>query len=214
MNFDKNIAELKAQADQSETNQQGRVYTEDFKKAVIEYHYLSGKKFMTISKEIGIHFSLVSKWKKKYGKERTGFAYGSGIRNDVRTKALCVKEFKEKSISKKDLAHAYNVGEGTIHAWIGRYGHNYEELLDTRDGVPYVVEEKDLIFGDKNIELVLELKEKHMTELNHIIEILHESGLTPGKTLLKEIAAKKEKAKHDIKTLKEANDILKQSKKK
>ena len=208
MNFDKNIAELKAQADQSETNQQGRIYTEDFKKAVIEYHYLSGKKFMTISKEIGIHFSLVSKWKKKYGKERTGFAYGSGIRNDVRTKALCVKEFKEKSISKKDLAHAYNVGEGTIHAWIGRYGHNYKELLDTRDGVPYIVDEKDLIFGDKNIERVLEAKEKHIGELRELLAIMKKTGYELPVSMKKKIEKDKKKTKEEISILKKADIIM------
>lgn len=209
MDFDKNIAELKAQVEQSETNQQGRIYTDDLKKAVVNYHYLSGKTFTLISQEIGVHLALIGQWKKKFGKEKTGFAYGPTIRNDVRTKALCVQEHIEKTISKKDLAHAYNVTEGTVHSWIMRYEHNYKELLDTRDGVPYIVEEKKMVFGNANIELVLELKEKHMTELSHIIEILHEQGLTPGKTLIKEIKAKKEKAQKEIKTLKEAEKILK-----
>ncbi len=213
MTLSKEAKELKAQVDQSETNIHGRIYTDELKQAVVNYHYKSGKTFTVISKEIGVHLASISMWKKKFGRERTAFVFGNSVRNDVRTKALCVQEYKETKTTQVELGKKYNVSVGTVNKWIADFSDNYEELLDTRDGVPYLVKEKKMVFGDKNIELVLELKEKYVTELSHIIEIMHDTGLTPGKTLTKEIEAKKKKTNKEIQTLKEADKILKENKK-
>ncbi len=212
MNLKKTMSELKAQVEQSETNHQGKVYTDDLKKAIVDYHYKSGKTFTIVAKEIGVHLSQIGVWKKKFGKERTAFVFGDSVRNDVRTKALAVQEYKETKTTQAELATKYNVSSGTINKWISDYGKNYEELLDTRDGVPYLVKENKMIAGNKNIEMVLKFKEKHVAELSHIIEAMHEVGLTPGKTLTKEIEAKKKKANKEIQTLKEADKILKATK--
>ena len=203
------LEELRVKIKELPINGKGnRVFPDELKVDIVEYHYQSGQTLASVAKECNVHFTLIGKWKKKFGRQKTAFVFGDGMRNDLRTKALCVQEHKTTKKTQATLAKEYGVAQGTINNWIKDYGDTYEDLLDTRDGVPYLVKETKMVYGDENIRIILEIKEKHVAQLDEIMKTMHENGLPIGKALEKAIAKKTKDAKDDIKTLKKADAIL------
>ena len=191
------------------TMQDGRVmYTDEYKSSIIKFHYKSGMSISAISAHIDIDQSLLSKWKRKYGSERTAFVHGQSIRNDLRTKALCVKELVEdKKTNKELLATKYNVSQQTVQAWFYKFRNNYQELLDTAiDGIPYLVSQEKHIYGNKNIEMFFQKLEEEYEHINALLQAQHLS--VDEKTILKQMQKKntktKEKATKALEELKEA----------
>ncbi len=187
-------------------------WSEEIMETVVDYHYETGKDFTAVSKDLGINAKNVGNWKKVYGKERTGFVFGKGIRNDVRTKALCVQESIETKITQHELARKYGVSIGTVANWVKQYTKEYKELLDSKDGIPYFVKSEKMVYGDKNIEKVLKLLDNHKEELGELIEAMHREGVMPN--AIKQVENKEKHVTEDIKTLNEANEILKKQAKK
>ncbi len=202
------LEQIKADVTATEIGKTGKKYTTRLKEAIIKHHYKSGKSLVVIAKDIGVHHTSLYGWKKQYGKEKTVFVFGDGVRNDIRTKALAVQEYKETDATQADLAKKYGVAGPTINGWIKQYGEDYKDLLDTRDGVPYLVKPEKMIFGNENIKRVLEMKEKHIEELDEFVKMMHENGFTNVKGIEKQAKEKKAKVKKDIDVLKKADKLL------
>ncbi len=148
--------------------------------------------------------------KKIFGKERTVFIHGETVRNDLRTKALAVQEVLEFGKSKVETALKYGVADVTIGSWVKKMEHEYHDLLDSRDGIPYLVKEEKMVYGDDNITAILQLKEKHVAELSEVMELMHKNGFT--KQTVNEAKKKKAEAEKDIAILKEAKEVIKKTK--
>lgn len=206
----KTIEELKAELAQIPSPNGIRKISDEFKKKVVAYHYKSGMAISPLAEAIGTYPATASKWKKQFGKERTGFVFGDTVRNDLRTKALAVQEIVTNGASQSDTAKKYGVGTSTMHTWLNKYKNTFEDLLDTRDGVPFLVSENKMVFGNDNIDAILKLKEEHVIELNTIIELMHKNGMT--KKLISEVKSREKELKAEVEVLDKAKKIMKKTK--
>lgn len=180
-------------------------YSDEYKSSIVKFHYKSGMSITAISEALDIHISLLSKWKRKYGSERTAFVHGQSIRNDLRTKCLAVKELVEnKRANKETLATKYNVSQQTIQAWYYKFKDNYNDLINTAiDGIPYLVQESKQIFGNKNIQ---DFFDKLQDEYEHIQALLTAQHLSKTeKEVLKDMQSRNRKAKSKVE--KAVNDL-------
>ena len=161
----------------------------------------------TISKHTGITDVTIGYWKKKIGEEMTHVSYGSTTRNDIRTKCLAVRDFRERNISKEHLAERYHVSKPTITAWINRYSGDYVSHIDSLpDGVTTLAVEERLIFGDSNIEKVRELLLSHQDELRNMIQQMQKYGIMANAVKQAKNQSQENDEKLDI--LSKAKDIL------
>lgn len=204
------LEELKAECLQQPEKNGRCSYAASFKKKVVDYHYKSGKSFAAVERDVGIKQYQLDKWKKALGKEKTGFIFGDSIRNDLRTKALAVQEALETNTKNTVVAKKYGVTSQTVANWIHLYGKDYKELLNSRDGIPYLVKEEKMVFGNDNIDAILDIKTKHVAELTQIVNLMHNNGFT--KTLIKEVQNKEKLLTKDIETLNKAKEIIKKTK--
>ena len=168
----KTVQELKMIMDSNvKGDRVGRVFTEFFKKEVISYHYNSNTTITTLSESLNISKSTISAWKLRYGNQATGISYKNRVLLDVRTKCLIVKRYLEDGINAKSLANEYNVHYASVLQWVRLYTDTYKSHIDNLpDGVPYIVKEEKLIYGDKN---VMETKAK----ISENIELLKKISL-------------------------------------
>lgn len=67
-----------------------------------------------------------------------------------------------------------------------------------------------MVFGNDNIDAILDIKTKHVAELTQIVNLMHNNGFT--KTLIKEVQNKEKLLTKDIETLNQAKEIIKKTK--
>lgn len=172
-----NINTIKTLHEKTKTSEAGKkVYTDDFKEMVIKFHYQSGMHLQTIADKTGINPFNLPRWKRVYGTDQTAFIFGTKIRNDVRTKCLAVREAIEFNVDPIDLATKYRVSVQSINAWINKYKDSYQNLIDAPDGIPYIIKEKKMVFGQSNIDKVRAMLNAQANELLALIETMHMSG--------------------------------------
>ncbi len=207
------ITALKKERDGMRTVDNGkrRVFTIPFKKKVVEFHYQEGLKMSVISKDLEIDPVTLSKWKKEYGTQKTAYTHGRGVRNDLRTKALAVREHIEGEVSYTDLAKKYNVGKSTIWTWVDQHRHDYKELINLPDRVPHLIKEEKMIYGDRNIDEIIELMSEQNGELLSILSYMQNEGFS--KTSIKEAKEKQRQKQADLDTVEAAKKVIDDMKK-
>lgn len=174
--FETDIAKIKSFVkDIPEVNGR-RNFPETIKQEVIGLHYKSGMSFNQLENYLGITSSVMCKWKRRIGTEQTAFVHGKFIRHDVRTKALAVKDYIDNNISVSDLAKKFNCSPVTLYAWISKYGHNYSELIDAPDGIPYIVSENKMVYGDDNVAKIRQVLRDQYQTLMCMINSMHMTG--------------------------------------
>lgn len=172
-----NISTIKTLHEKTKTSETGKkLYTDDFKQMVIKFHYQSGMHLQTIADKTEISMFNLPRWKRTYGTDQTAFIFGTKIRNDVRTKCLAVREAIEFNKDQIDLAIKYRVSVQSINTWINKYKDIYLTLIDAPDGIPYIVKEKKMVFGQSNIDKVRAMLNAQANELLSLIETMHMSG--------------------------------------
>jgi len=153
-----------------------RMFEADTKKMVIQFHYQSGMSIPRLAQEIDINNENIYAWKRIYGIDQTAFVHGTMIRNDVRTKALAVREVIEGGKESQEIAIKYGVSTQSVNTWIRKYELNYKSLIDAPDGIPYIIKDKKMVFGKSNIDKIRAILNKQANELMCLIETMHMSG--------------------------------------
>jgi len=129
-----------------------RRYTESFKKEVIAAHYNYNNSILSLAHELGISSTALQAWKLSYGHEVTGIKHRTRVLFDVRSKCLIVKKYLEGGHTSKHLSNEYKISVSSITGWVLLYKDTYKQYIDNLpDGVPYIVKEEKLIYGDKNV---------------------------------------------------------------
>jgi transposase-like protein len=151
----KDIDDLKKKKDYYlESNGMKKRYREDFKEAVIEFHYRTRTSLYEIAETLGVSPGTPMNWKLKYGKQMTAYWFGTGLRNDLRTRCLAVEEVIN-GVSIEHLAKKYGVRESTINKWVDRYYDTYSFYIDhLPDGVPFLMQH--LVVGNENVIIMRE----------------------------------------------------------
>lgn len=148
-------------------------YTDAFKLRLIQWHHYTGYSSHAIECLVFVQSQLIRKWKRQIECNlndnptiTTGFIHDKRIRYDVRTKAMIVKEAL-LGIPYSELSLRYNVNSNTISLWTRKYQDRLEELCEAPDGIPYIVAEQKMVYGQDNINKVMELlREQHQTLMN------------------------------------------------
>ena len=172
------IKELKVRVNKAPFEAKGnrdtarRMYPEQLKMDIIQYHFDSGRVMASIGNDLGIIPQVMNKWKRVLGKERTVVIHGRGVRNDVRTKAMAVKKFIDGKTA-PELSKEYNVAPITIYGWVRQYSNKFEEYIDLPDGVTVIAKEEKHIYGNKNIQEVEELLRENHQKLTDLINSQH-----------------------------------------
>ena len=170
------MKDLMAMRKQFETGDSGVRYSEEFKKKVIQFHYDNGVSINVMSQALKIGNDVLSKWKRRLGTEQTAFVHGKTMRHDVRTKALAVRELLEDNVHIKDLAAKYACSKSAIYLWSEKYQHNYKQLIDAPDGIPYLVAEKKMVYGNDNIAKIRQVLREQYQTLMCMIDTMHMTG--------------------------------------
>ena len=186
-------------------------FTVDIQEEVIDIHYKSSMTAKRIADIVGVSDVTVGYWKKKVGKEKTHVLYGTTTRNDIRTKCLAVKDYKEDNRSKEHLAEQYHVGKSTITSWINRYEEKYKKYLELPDGVTTIAKDERLVFGDQNINEVREFMMLQQDELRDMIQQMQKHGIMAN--AIRQAEKRCLENEEEIDTLQKAADIIKKSKK-
>ena len=152
------------------------MYSQDFKDKVIQFHYDTGVSLRIISTTLHLSYDSVAKWKRRTGTERTAYVHGKRMRYDIRTKALAVRDFIENNIQVPDIATEMNVSKGAVYLWIEKYQDNYNQLIDAPDGIPYIVAEKKMVYGNDNIEKIRNVLRQQYETLMCMIDTMHMTG--------------------------------------
>ena len=132
-----------------------RVFDDEFKQLLIQYHYESNKTISELANEFGLDYAQIAYWKKQFGYEPQGFYVGERVLNDVRSRCLAVKEYVENNKEPDELATKYGVrSKYTIIKWVEKYLHTYQHFIDTLpDGVPWLANEERQVFGSERMRL-------------------------------------------------------------
>ena len=151
----KTITELKEIIDEEQktrTSIRGG-YSLEVKKATLEIHYKQNINLAKLERIFGLGTGTVGNWKRALGKEQTGYKFGRQVRPDVRSICLIVKEVVETGLQHKDAADKYGSKTNTVSSWVAKYRDDYQSHIDNLpDGVPYLVKEEKMVYGNKNIE--------------------------------------------------------------
>lgn len=159
--------------DERKNNIKMTKYTDTFKLRLIQWHHHTGHGFGAMEALVFVSSEVIRKWKRQIECNlndnptlTTGFIHGKRIRYDVRTKAMIVKEAL-LGIPYTQLSARYNINSNTIGLWKRKYQDRLEELCEAPDGIPYIVAEQKMIYGQDNINKVMELlREQHETLMN------------------------------------------------
>ena len=170
------IEEIRKEINQMKSTANGRIYSEQFKKMIIKFHYSSGMTITSVATKTGLSTSLVNGWKRLYGYDHTAFTHGTKMRNDVRTKCLAVKEVIENNLKIETAANIYGVSVQSIKHWLGKYRDEYLSLIDSPDGIPYIIKEKKMVYGRENINKIRALLQGQADQLMCLIGTMHMSG--------------------------------------
>ncbi len=182
-----------------------KMYKDTFKNNILSFHYSSGRTMQSICLELSVAESIMSRWKRTHGKDRTAVIHGKGTRNDVRTKALAVQKFINGTDSDV-LSKEYGVTLSTIYNWTNQYRSNYEEYLDLPDGVTVIAKPEKHIYGHKNILEVEQLLQDNNQNLTNLINSQHFS--TTETNMLKKMKDKTIKTQKEIKDFKNTAEKL------
>lgn len=159
------------------TRQDGRrEFPDDLKKMIVQFHYKSGMALTTLALETTIAKEVLSKWKRTYGVDQTAFLHGTKMRNDVRTRCLAVREVLEYNQEPDKVATTYGVTLQSINTWINKYRDEYTMLIDSPDGIPYLIKEKKMVYGKTNIDKIRSLLQSQAQQLLCMIDTMHMSG--------------------------------------
>jgi transposase-like protein len=206
----KDLEEIKQKLKEGKSGKgTGTKYSEKVKKEVIDFKNKHGLTMNKTALLLGIQMSTISYWVKHLNNDRTGFVHGTSLRNDLRTKALAVKEFVEYDKSEETLAHKYDVSKFTIRNWVSRYAGKYKEYLELPEGIATDVSDEKLVIGSENIKLVKDLLSKQQEVLNTVIARMH-LGLT--RKTMKELETKIENIEKKKKILEDADKIISETK--
>jgi len=147
------------------------------REAIINFHYDSGMSLTEMAKYIDIHYVTLLKWKKKYGFQKTAFIYGHHIRYDVRTKAIAVEQMVKYKKKPKEIAEEYDVSIATVHNWFSKFAGNYKDLIkNLPDGVATLSRREKMIYGDQNIDFIVNQLQANPDTVPRVLELLHENG--------------------------------------
>ncbi len=200
------LKELKVRLDDTPFEKQGtravkrKMYPKELKQDILSFHYSSGRTIPSICIELGLADQVLNKWKRQLGTQRTGAIHGKTVRNDIRTKALAVKDYTEGLESSK-VAVKYGVTQSTIYMWINRYQDKYTEYLDLSDGVMIIAKEEKQVFGDKNIAEVEQMLKDQNQALTTLLQNQHYTKAEL--TTLNNIKTKASKKQLELNTLKD-----------
>jgi len=151
----KTIEELIAEANVQRLiyKNKGRVeWPIEFKKDVIDYMYSTGKYSTKMGTLLTISESVIFKWKRVYGTDKSGYVHGSTVRHGIRSKCLAVKRILDNNELRHSVAKDYNVKSSTISRWIDIYENNYQYNIDNlNDEVSQIKPQEKMIYGNKNI---------------------------------------------------------------
>jgi len=179
--------------------------------AILKIHFENNVTLKKLSKDCDISYEALTYAKRKARKDVTGFFFGKSIRYDVRSKVLAVKEVQAGALP-QDIAQKYNVSVATIYNWMRKYSKNQEELLDMPDGVPFIVDTENHIYGLRNIVDAIEQLEESIRHLELIETLAEEEKIDLGKMTKAKIKKQKKMSEDKRNTLKEAMDIVKENK--
>jgi transposase len=168
-------------------------YTEEFRTALVEYHYSSGLSMNKLSAILTGNTNrqaMYWQWEQNYrARQSTGIIHGKQIRMDVASKAHYVKRYLEENISLRALGEEAGVHCTTVGTWARELRDTYQEYLTLPKGIPYIIKEEKLVHGTKNIQLIREelVKNKQiLTTLPYISDAL-------SKTVQEELQTIKQK---------------------
>lgn len=153
-----------------------RLFTDELKKTIINFHYSSGMSIWKLSFHLDIPNPMLYEWKKVYGEGQTAFLHGRTMRNDVKTRCLAVKEVLDNNIEIETVANIYGVSPQTIKTWVTKHQNDYSHLIHSPDGIPYLVKEKKMVYGRENINKIRALLQGQADQLMCLIDTMHMSG--------------------------------------
>jgi transposase-like protein len=154
------------------------MYSHEFKSTVATMAYVDKDATIEeISEAIGFEISsgraMIYKWKSLLLPNlKTAYGYGKTVRFDVKTKCVAVKRYLEDKESAEKISDEHSITVATFGNWINDLKYKYNLLLDNGipDGVPYLVKEEKLVYGDKNInELRVKLQEEKLAIANALL---------------------------------------------
>jgi transposase-like protein len=154
----------------------GRSYPSELKQTIIDFHYDQGISLHQLGDHIDVDVSNLARWKRILGGQKTAYVNGKGLRYDVRTKALAVRDYVEKNILVQDIAREYECSNATVYTWINKYSDKYLEYVDAPDGIPYIVNEKKIVYGDDNVKRIRAVLQEQNRQLMCLIDTMHMSG--------------------------------------
>lgn len=153
-----------------------RLFNDEIKKIIIEFHYRTGTSMRQIGAVLDIHQMQICGWKKRMGAGQTAFIHGRAMRHDVRTKCIAVKEIIEDNLKIETAANIYGVSVQSINTWLSKYREDYAHLVESPDGIPYLIKEKKMVYGRENINKIRALLQGQADQLMCLIDTMHMSG--------------------------------------
>jgi transposase-like protein len=154
----------------------GRNYPMDLKQKIIDFHYDEGVTLSKLGVLINIDTGNLARWKRKLGGQKTAYVHGKRLRYDIRTKALAVRDYIENNVLVQDIAKEYECSTPTVYIWIHKYRDKYLEYIDAPDGIPYIIDEKKIVYGDDNVKRIRQVLQEQHKHLMCLIDTMHMSG--------------------------------------